>query len=615
MLFIPVENPMKMTMTETAINPPSLTDGGQVSDLLLEVVLEVGFPSTTIQPLEVSESYFVFKTRMTSELLKLALEDLVQPPNPENTVGHSEEEPLDALVSPAEITPVGELLGVQREENPLESVQPLDDPWSTAEDMQDIGKLLLMILLEDTSGSVQALPQKERVLSNIIAALQQNFEEAEEEPAPLEKPLDGLVSSSDLRDQLVRELLDIQRELTPSECVQPLGVEKEKLPEVDPEKTTTASHSLQYFYTEFTPGINFPEFTSVGQVDGEQIDYYDSDIRMLISKTDWMKEFDAEDYWDRQTQGLQGQQEIFKVNLGILMDRFNQTEGLHTVQLMYGCELDSRTGPRRGSWQYGYDGEDFISLDVNTETWTAANAKAVITKRKWEQIAWAGQVKNYLENECIEWLEKYVGYGRSTLERRVHPEVSLFQRDPSSPVMCHATGFFPKPVNITWQKNGEDLYEGVELRETLPNQDGTFQRRSILTVPPEELDRNYYTCIIQHSSLEKDMVLQVFDLRVLTGGRGEGKCFRWRVSIVSTAVVVSVLIGCVGVVRKSADVFTLSLAIAAVAFTVLSAVLILILFYWRSRNLHRVGKVPSSRIDIIDSVLPPCSLNKKVNTQ
>ena len=65
----------------------------------------------------------------------------------------------------------------------------LDDPWSTAEDIQDIGKLLLMILLEDTSGSVQALPQKERVLSNIIAALQQNFQETEEEPSPLEEPL------------------------------------------------------------------------------------------------------------------------------------------------------------------------------------------------------------------------------------------------------------------------------------------------------------------------------------------------------------------------------------------------------------------------------------------
>ena len=84
-----------MKMADTAINPPSLTDdGGQVSDLLLEVLLEVGFPSTS-QPLEISESYFLYKTRMASELLKVALEDFVQPPSDsENIVAHSEEEPL-----------------------------------------------------------------------------------------------------------------------------------------------------------------------------------------------------------------------------------------------------------------------------------------------------------------------------------------------------------------------------------------------------------------------------------------------------------------------------------------------------------------------------------------
>ena len=95
----------------------------------------------------------------------------------------------------------------------------------------------------------------------------------------------------------------------------------------------------------------------------------------------------------------------------------------------------------------------------------------------------------------------------------VPPEVSLFQKDSSSPVVCHATGFFPKAVMISWKKNGEDLDEDVELRETLPNQDRTFQKRSILTVPPEELKDHEYTCIIQHSSLEKEMVLQVSDLR------------------------------------------------------------------------------------------------------
>lgn len=68
-------------------------DDRHVSDLLLEVLVEMSFPST-IQPLESSESYFLYKTRMMSELLDMALEDLVKPPNPENTVGHREEEPL-----------------------------------------------------------------------------------------------------------------------------------------------------------------------------------------------------------------------------------------------------------------------------------------------------------------------------------------------------------------------------------------------------------------------------------------------------------------------------------------------------------------------------------------
>uniref|UniRef100_A0AAR2JGW7 Ig-like domain-containing protein n=1 Tax=Pygocentrus nattereri TaxID=42514 RepID=A0AAR2JGW7_PYGNA len=284
------------------------------------------------------------------------------------------------------------------------------------------------------------------------------------------------------------------------------------------------SHSLQYIYTAVTPGINFPEFTAVGLVDGEQIDYYDSEIRKMILKTEWMEKIDADDpdYWNRNTQNLQRAQDVFKVDVRALMQRFNQTDGVHTVQWMYGCELHD-DGTRRGYMQYGYDGEDFISLDLNTETWTAANPKAVITKQKWEKTNEAKLRTAYLEHTCTEWLEKYVEYSRSTLKRKEKHSslhvVSLFQNDSSSQVVCHATGFFPKAVMISWQKNGEDLHEDVELRETLPNQDGTFQKRSVLTVSPEELKKNKYTCVVQHSGLEREMKLQVSVCRVLSGRR------------------------------------------------------------------------------------------------
>ncbi|KAL6465915.1 hypothetical protein MHYP_G00260480 [Metynnis hypsauchen] len=205
---------------------------------------------------------------------------------------------------------------------------------------------------------------------------------------------------------------------------------------------SAVSHSLQYIYTAVTPGINFPEFTAVGLVDEEQIDYYDSYIRKLIPKTVWIKEIDNDDpeYWNTGTWGLQANQEVFKANVGILMQRFNQTKG-----------------------------------------------------------------------------------------------------------------FFPKAVKLFWQKNGEDLKEDVELRETLPNQDGTFQKRSILTVSPEELNKHHYTCIIQHSSLEEKMVLQEIDLRVLSGDSDGGSAGIFFGGAV--VVLLIVLSGCAGFIiwKNSGD--------------------------------------------------------------
>ncbi|XP_036455031.1 BOLA class I histocompatibility antigen, alpha chain BL3-6-like [Colossoma macropomum] len=217
--------------------------------------------------------------------------------------------------------------------------------------------------------------------------------------------------------------------------------------------------------------------------------------------------------------------------------------GIHTWQWTIGCKLHD-DGTKSGYSRFGYDGEDFLSLDLNTLTWTAANDKALIIKQEWEKTDKAKGHKTFLETECIEWLQKYVYYGRETLERKVSPEASLFQKNSSSPVVCHATGFFPKAVMISWQKNGEDLHEDVELRDTLTNQDGTFQKRSILTVSPEELNKHNYTCIIQHSSLEKEIELQVSERKVLQDGGSVG------IIIGVVVVLLLVVIVCVGVWMK-----------------------------------------------------------------
>ncbi|XP_053336789.1 H-2 class I histocompatibility antigen, Q9 alpha chain-like [Clarias gariepinus] len=274
--------------------------------------------------------------------------------------------------------------------------------------------------------------------------------------------------------------------------------------------SSAVTHTLQYVNTAVTPGINFPEFTSVGQVDGQEFVYYDSKISKVIARTEWIQKVTDDDpqYWNRNTQILQSLQEIFKVDMAIAMQRFNQTKGVHTFQRMYGCELDD-DGTTRGYSQFGYDGEDFMTFDLKTLTWTAPTPQALITKNKWDpDTGYNKGTEDYLKNECIEWLMKYLTYGRETQRRKDRPEVSVFQKHSSSPeVVCHATGFFPKTVMINWQKDGEDVREDVDLRETLHNQDGSFQIRSILRVPAEALQKHKYTCVVQHitGEIRKDV--------------------------------------------------------------------------------------------------------------
>ncbi|XP_034150578.1 class I histocompatibility antigen, F10 alpha chain-like isoform X6 [Esox lucius] len=280
---------------------------------------------------------------------------------------------------------------------------------------------------------------------------------------------------------------------------------------------SAASHSIRYVYTA-TSGIpDFPEFVNLGILDGMQIDYYDSNTKKVVPKQDWMAKAVGSDYWDRETQNSIGREKSFKANIDTAKQRFNQTGGVHVLQEMYGCEWDDETGVIEDFDQHGYDGEDFISFDLKTLKWVAPTPQAFISKNKldYNEAGNEGE-KHYLTQECIEWLKKYVDYGKSSLMWTVPPSVSLLQKTPSSPVTCHATGFYPSEVNILWQKDGPFQHEDVETGHTLPNGDGTFQKSVLLTVKPEEWKNNKYQCVVQVSGINKDFIKDLIESEIQT---------------------------------------------------------------------------------------------------
>ncbi|CAL8240786.1 unnamed protein product [Gadus morhua 'NCC'] len=241
-------------------------------------------------------------------------------------------------------------------------------------------------------------------------------------------------------------------------------------------------------------------------VDEVQIGHYDSNTQGIVLKQAWTEQLNRDHPGELETMSgmALGAKQRLKATILDLKKLFNQTGSIHLYQRMSGCEWDDEDDSTDGYNQYGYDGEDFISLDLKTLTWVAAVPQAVSTKQRWDQERAGLQFDKYfLTKECVDWLKILLAYGKSSLQRTERPRVSLLQRSPSSPVVCHATGFYPDRVVVFWRRDGQELHEQVDPGEVLPNHDGTFQVSvdlDLTAVPQEDWGR--YECVVQLRGIE-----------------------------------------------------------------------------------------------------------------
>lgn len=70
-----------------------------------------------------------------------------------------------------------------------------------------------------------------------------------------------------------------------------------------------------------------PAFSSVTTLDRRQIDYYDSEIKKLIPRQDWMKEFMFGDRFKEYTEIRERVLQTNKINIRFLMEQFNHSHG------------------------------------------------------------------------------------------------------------------------------------------------------------------------------------------------------------------------------------------------------------------------------------------------
>nr|AAB17692.2 MHC class I antigen [Peromyscus maniculatus] len=277
-------------------------------------------------------------------------------------------------------------------------------------------------------------------------------------------------------------------------------------------QTQASSHSLRYFHTAVSrPGLGEPRYIIVGYVDDRQFVRFDSDAETprVEPRAPWVEQ-EGPEYWEEETRKARNTGKNFRLNLQTLLRYYNQSENdPHTLQWMYGCDLGPDGGLPRGYCQEAYDGRDYIALNDDLRSWTANDLASQIAKSNLEDVGEADHQRAYLQSTCIEWLKKYLELGKATLLRSEPPKTHVSHhpiRNGKVTLRCWALGFYPAEISLTWQLDGEDLIQEMELVETRPSGDGTFQKWAAVVVPSGEEQR--YTCHVHHEGLPEPLTLR-----------------------------------------------------------------------------------------------------------
>ncbi|NXY14804.1 HA1F protein, partial [Atrichornis clamosus] len=157
-----------------------------------------------------------------------------------------------------------------------------------------------------------------------------------------------------------------------------------------------------------------------------------------------------------------------------------------------GCDLLSN-GNIHGSFQQGYNGRDFLSFELGSGSFVAAESNAQITKKLLESDGiTVDELKNDLEHTCVELLQKHVRYGREPPDVHVSRKVKYGILTLS----CQAYGFYPSTIGISWMKGDEIRDPETEWSGIVPSSDGTFHTWARIEALLEEQEQ--HQCQVEH---------------------------------------------------------------------------------------------------------------------
>ncbi|XP_014650552.1 PREDICTED: MHC class I polypeptide-related sequence B-like [Ceratotherium simum simum] len=264
------------------------------------------------------------------------------------------------------------------------------------------------------------------------------------------------------------------------------------------------THTLRYDLMALSldrPGK--PQFLALGYFDDELFLRYDGESHRAELPGLGIKMDLGAETWERETEDLKEKERQLRQMLADITGQEGQGPGLHSLQATLGCELQGDS--TRGFWRLDYKGQDFLTFDSQTLTWTLAMPSAQHIKKLWEtQGPRADLVKDFLCVTCPAQLWRYLASWRGLLENTDPPSVTVIRsKDLVGKVLlrCWAFSFYPRGATLTWLRDGEPTHHGTfGPGVSLPSGDGTYQTWVATQVLPGEEQR--FACHVGHCRLK-----------------------------------------------------------------------------------------------------------------
>ncbi|XP_067391839.1 rano class II histocompatibility antigen, A beta chain-like [Emydura macquarii macquarii] len=173
------------------------------------------------------------------------------------------------------------------------------------------------------------------------------------------------------------------------------------------------------------------------------------------------------------------------------------------LQILKSCELDDGTNTIQATTHYSLNGEDLLQHRADQNHWFSMHPAAWRVAERWNRQGEAfSPMAVITPQHCRFLIEKAMPFtSQKTAQPAARVALVPGTQDRPSRLVCHVTGFYPRDIEVTWERAGQGV-QGEQVTSGIrPNGDPTFQVRVSIELGQEGVGPTEHVCVVRHSSL------------------------------------------------------------------------------------------------------------------